>query len=178
MNVNKLVILLLIPFCYGAVLGDRLLMEINTYSYTQRQLEAHMLIKKNIEVRYQMTTLFSQDNWRDLLNTFRQDMLILLEIERYGWYEPSPADIETAQQNILRNLGNNPADFVRLGIDSSMLTNLIVSNLKIALYRNRQTTLNQGNSWLEKLEKKNYLRLYHQSSIYQPIFPQQGVVPN
>ena len=179
MNVNKLVILLLIPFCYGAVLGDRLLMEINTYSYTQRQLEAHMLIKRNIEARYHQTaTFFSQDNWRDLLNTFRQDMLILLEIERYGWYEPSPADVETAQQNILRNLGNNPADFVRLGIDSSMLTNLIISNLKITLYRNRQITLNQGNSWLEKLEKKNYLRLYQQSSIYQPIFPQQGTVPN
>lgn len=171
---DKLVILLFIPFCYGSILGDRLLLEINTYSYTQRQLEAHMLVKKNIEAHYQTTELFNQDNWRELLNTFQQDMLILLEIERYGWYEPSPADIETAQQNILRNLGNNPADFVRLGIDSSMLINLIISNLKIALYRNRQATLSEDNSWLEKLAQKNYLRLYHQSSIYQPIFPQQN----
>ena len=171
---NKLIILLFIPFCYGAVLGDRLLLEINTHIYTQRQLESHMLIKKNIEARYRTAELFNQDNWRELLNTFRQDMLILLEIERYGWYEPSPADIETAQQNILRNLGSNPSDFVRLGIDNSMLMNLIISNLKIALYRNRQATLSEGNSWLEKLEKKNYLRFYHQSSIYRPIFPQQN----
>ena len=178
MNVKWLVVLLLIPLCYGATLGDRLLLEINNYSYTQRQLEAHMLVKKNIEARYQTGELFNQNNWRDLLNTFQQDMLILLEIERYGWYDPSLADIETAQHNILRNLGNNPTDFVRLGIDSSMLTNLIISNLKISLYRNRQTTLNEGNSWLEKLAKKNYLRLYHQSSIYQPIFPQRGTVSN
>lgn len=174
MTSKQLAVLFFLPFCYGAVLGDRLLLEINTYSYTQRQLETHMLIKKNIEARYQTTTLFSQENWRNLLNTFLQDMLILLEIERYGWYEPSPADIETARQNILKNLGNAPADFVRLGIDSSMLMNLIVSNLKITLYRKQQTSLTEGSSWLEKLEKKNYIRLYYQSSIYQAIFPQQN----
>ena len=158
--------------CSAYTLGDRLLLEINDYSYTQRQLEAHFLVQKTIWSSYQNEIINARD-WVRLLNTFREDMLILLEVERYGWYKPTDQDIELAQQNILKNQMHIQSEFIRLDIDKDMLTDIIVANLKINLYRKNQKNESAEKKpvWLIKLERKSFVRFYRDSSTYFPIFP-------
>lgn len=158
--------------CSAYTLGDRLLLEINDYSYTQRQLEAHFLVQETIWSDYEKEIINARD-WVKLLNIFREDMLILLEAERYGWHRPTERDIELARQNILKNQTRIQSEFIRLGIDKDMLTDIIIANLKINSYRKNQKSESKGKKpeWLLKLERKSFIRFYRDSSTYFPIFP-------
>ncbi len=159
-------------------LGDRLLLQINNDSYTQRQLEAHTLVREALRVVRQPETaaIISASRWRDWLDMFREDMLILLELERYDRYRPSPADIAAARRYVLQKHALMQADFVRLGIEDSTLTELIVVNLKINFYRRARDkkTAVQRPRWLQKMEQRHFVRFYRGSSIWMPIYPQRG----
>lgn len=165
-------------FCCAYTLGDRLLLEINNHSYTQRQLEAHMLVRNALRIDQpppeQAISVAAQ--WRTLLDTFREDMLILLELERYDRYPPSAAEVAKAQLFVLQRLSRARGELTRLGIDAAMLTELVIANLKIAAYRNsreRKTAATKPR-WLQKIEQKSFVRFYRGSSIWQPIHPQAG----
>lgn len=166
-------------FCSAYQLGDRLLLQINNVSYTQRQLEAHTLIREALRVTLSSTErlVISAQVWRDLLDKFREDMLILLELERYDRYRPSKADIDTARRYVLQKQVELQADFVRLGIDDNMLTELLAVNLKINAYRRAQkqkTTTMTKPRWLQKIEQRNFVRFYRGSSLWMPIHPQRS----
>lgn len=172
----RLLTIVVIALCSSAyTLGDRLLLQVNNHSYTQRQLEAHTLIREALRVvRDEAVGIISAQRWRDLLDLFREDMLILLELERYDRYRPNPEDIETAKHYVLQKQEVMRAEFVRLGIDDSMLTELIVVNLKINAYRRAQDkkTTTTKPRWLQKIEQRNFVRFYRSSSIWMPIYPQ------
>lgn len=174
----RLPIILVLAQCISAyTLGDRLLLQINNHSYTQRQLEAHTLIREALRVVQQSdaATIISTQRWRSLLDLFREDMLILLELERYDRYRPSSEDVELAKRYVLQKQAVQQAEFVRLGIDENMFTELIVVNLKINSYRRAQekkTTATKPR-WLQKLEQRNFVRFYRGSSMWMPIYPQQ-----
>ena len=156
-------------------LGDRLLLQINNRSYTQRQLEAHMLVREALRITPQLADapVISAQRWRDLLEMFREDMLILLELERYDRYRPNTADVEAARHYVLQKHALLQADLVRLGIDNEMLTELIVVNLKINSYRRAQdkNTTTTKPRWLQRIEQRNFVRFYRGSSLWMPIMP-------
>ena len=165
-------------FCSAYQLGDRLLLQINNVSYTQRQLEAHTLIREALQVTRPSTErlVISAQVWRGLLEKFREDMLILLELERYDRYRPSEADIDTARRYVMQHQEKLQADFVRLGIDDDMLTELVAVNLKINFYRRaqEQKTTTTKPRWLQKIEQRNFVRFYRGSSLWSPIHPQKN----
>ncbi len=159
-------------WCSAYTLGDRLLLQVNDRSFTQRQLEAHILVREALRVTPQPAAISAQ-RWRALLDTFREDMLILSELERYDRYLPRAADIETAEHYVLQKRTALQADFVRLGIDDDMLRKLIVTNLKINSYRRVQSkNTTTATSWLRKIERRNAVRFYRGSSLWMPIHPQ------
>ena len=164
-------------FCSAYQLGDRLLLQINNVSYTQRQLEAHTLIREALQVTQPSTErlVISAQVWRDLLDKFREDMLILLELERYDRYRPSETDIDTARRYVMQQQAKLQADFVRLGIDDNMLTELLAVNLKINAYRRAQEQKTTAKPrWLHKIEQRNFVRFYRGSSLWMPIQPQKS----
>ena len=175
----RLLLISMLALCSSAfTLGDRLLLQINNHSYTQRQLEAHTLVREALRVAHQYddaAAIISAQKWRDLLDLFREDMLILLELERYDRYRPNPQDIEAAKHYVLQKQDLMRPEFVRLGIDNSMLNELIVVNLKINTYRQAQDkkTATTKPRWLQKIEQRNFVRFYRGSSIWMPISPQQ-----
>ena len=168
-------------WCSAYTLGDRLLLQINNRSYTQRQLEAHMLIREALQVAHPPADapVISAHKWRDLLEIFREDMLILLELERYDRYRPNPKDIDVAKNYVLQQHALLQADLVRLGIDTDMLTELIVVNLKISSYRHAQdkSTTSTKPRWLQKIEQRNFVRFYRGSSLWMPIVPHTNDLP-
>ena len=171
--------LILALFCSAYQLGDRLLLQINNASYTQRQLEAHTLIREALRVMpvSPEQLVISAQLWRDLLDKFREDMLILLELERFDRYRPSEADIDTARRYVMQKQAELQADFVRLGIDDDMLTELLAVNLKINAYRRAQeqkTTTTTKPRWLQKIEQRNFVRFYRGSSLWMPIHPKKN----
>jgi len=172
----RLLTVIVLAWCNSAyTLGDRLLLQINNHSYTQRQLEAHTLVREALRVvqQYDAAAIISAQGWRGLLDLFREDMLILLELERYDRYRPSPEDVETAKRYVLQKQTALQAEFVRLGIDDNMFTELIVVNLKINSYRRTQAKKTAATKprWLQKLEQRNFVRFYRSSSIWMPIYP-------
>ncbi len=176
----RLLTILVLALCSSAyTLGDRLLLQINNHSYTQRQLEAHTLVREALRIMRQPdnASIISAQKWRDLLDLFREDMLILLELERYDRYRPDPEDIDAARRYVLQKHTLMQAEFVRLGIDNSMLTELIVVNLKINSYRrgHEKKTAATKPRWLQKIEQRNFVRFYRGSSIWMPISPQLNV---
>lgn len=173
----RLPTILVLAQCISAyTLGDRLLLQINNHSYTQRQLEAHTLIREALQVAQQSdaATIISTQRWRSLLDLFREDMLILLELERYDRYRPSSEDVELAKRYVLQKQVVQQAEFVRLAIDDNMFTELIVVNLKINSYRRAQAKKTTATKprWLQKLEQRNFVRFYRGSSMWMPIYPQ------
>lgn len=153
---------------YGDVLGDRIILDIGGNSFTQRQLEAHILVREASHQRIDKN-IFSAQNWQRHLQSFLDDMLILAKIEKYQWYPLSSEDIGVAMKTVRDRLGSNNADLVRLGIAPDMLLGLVASNLKIRTYRSNQTNVE---GWLVKLREENYMRFYTGSSVFQEIHPQ------
>lgn len=154
---------------YGDVLGDRILLNIDGNSFTQRHLEAHILVSESLRRRSSGKKIFSAQNWQQHLQFFRDDMLILAKIEKYQWYPLSDADIGAAMKKSQNNLGVNNSDLVRLGIDPDMLKSLVASNLKIMTYRNNQADVE---NWLVRLREQSHMRFYTGSSVFQEIHPQ------
>ena len=177
-----LLVISLAVWCSAYTLGDRLLLQINNRSYTQRQLEAHMLIREALRITSQSlaTPIISAQRWRDLLELFREDMLILLELERYDRYRPSEADVEAARHYVLQKQALLRADLARLNIGDAMLTELIIVNLKISSYRRAQdkSTTPTKPRWLQKIEQHNFVRFYRGSSLWMPITPHIKIFPS
>ena len=170
----------LVLFCSAAYkLGDRLLVQINDISYTQWQLETHMLIKlaMQVEQHVKTTPVTSAAHWRTALDAFRVDMLILQELERHERNQPSAKDIAAAQRYVSQWRKHNDAEFVRLGIDDKLLTELIGVNLRISTYRQQQNkrTATTQTDWLQKIVQQGSVRFYRDSSVWIPITPPQGV---
>ena len=174
----RLLTILVLAWCSSAyTLGDRLLLQINHHSYTQRQLEAHTLVRAALQVVRQPddTAIISAQRWRDLLDLFREDLLISLALERYDRYRPSTEDIAAARRYVLQKPTLMQAELVRLGIDDSTLTELIVVNLKINSYRLAQEKKTAATKprWLQNIEQRHFVRFYRGSSIWMPIQPQR-----
>ena len=164
----SLALLVWLPVSQGrsAVLGDRIILDIGGNSFTQRQLEAHILVRESLQQRVD-DKLFVAATWQRHLQSFLDDMLILAKIEQYNWYPASHQEISMALKTARNNLGAANSDLVRLGVDAKMLRSLVASNLKIKTYRS-----NQSGDWLVRLRKETYMRFYTGSSVFREIRPQ------
>ena len=71
---------------------DQLVLEVNKLSYTQRQFEIHMAIRTALLTEpSEQLRLVSKDNWRQLLERYRNDMIVDQEALRLSSMQ-QPAD--------------------------------------------------------------------------------------
>jgi hypothetical protein len=72
--ISSLLIISNIAFTKNNILIDRLLLSINKTYYTQRQMEAYLLIKTILFPKKSTTLIVTKKNWTHSLNTFINDL--------------------------------------------------------------------------------------------------------
>lgn len=172
----------------GAIL-DRLVVEINTVPFTQRQIESYVTTKASLikvsNLQGGDTLVFNAGNWRGVVDLFSDDMVILQEAQRLGSFQPAEAMVAEAV-TILKNKSQGPTGFAqafqRLGLDEPGLARYCGMILRLEAYRrskNKQSQSGQGKGvgdsgrpkWLQDLTSRSVVRIYRGGDVFQTIEP-------
>ncbi|NRA44025.1 MAG: hypothetical protein HRU09_03605 [Oligoflexales bacterium] len=157
----------------GQELGDRLLMDINHYTFSQRQMEVYLLIKSLIYKTGKQKAKLNQDNWLPSIEKFREDMIIYLETKRLGRFQPPDDKVQSIARDLERKIYKSTvirADASRLGLDRLTLLRAVASVVQVEEYR-KLKSMGQEPSWIKALEPKYVVRLFKGSHRYQSINP-------
>ncbi|MFK7823676.1 MAG: hypothetical protein AB8G05_05955 [Oligoflexales bacterium] len=157
------------------VLGDRLLMDINHYTFSQRQMEVYLLIKALIYKPENPRVKLNQESWLSSIEKFREDMLIYLETKRLGRFQPPDDKVQNITRDLERRLYNSPniqEDAKRLGLDRLTLLRTVANVIQVEEYR-KLKSMNQEPGWVKSLEPKYVVRSFKGSHKYQKISPKQ-----
>lgn len=152
-------------------LGDRLLMEINHYTFSQRQMEVYLLIKNLIYRPKAPTIKLNQSNWFKSIEEYRDDMVIYLETKRLGRFQPPDDRVQSISKSIEHRLNrsriiqNNAA---RLGIDRLALLRAVANVIQVEEYR-KLKSMNREAGWLKSLAPKYVVRSFKGSEKFQEI---------
>jgi hypothetical protein len=164
------------------ILGNRLILDINNISFTQRELEVYILVRKILDhqVNMQENYRMKQELWVPSLEDFKNDMLMVMESERLRQSRGSEqerqklyAEVETATQNnfiqgYIILLGINSQD-LKAAVDKYMLTLALKKNPEIYGKNNKQKI--SFEEWISQLEKSYFLHFFNEADIYKPITP-------
>jgi len=170
-----------------ALVGDRLVVNINNVPYTQRQAEAYISIKEALRrTDGDAVRLIDARNWKDALEVFSEDMIILQESERLGSYQGEIPQTEKFYTVVRDKMAKNAPlrdTLARLGLDEPGLQETLTLVLRVAAFRrgkDRQAQIvgqkdaGDGQSaarWLADLAEKTVLRHYESAKEYVPIEP-------
>lgn len=148
-----------VPSFADETLLDRLVVEINSVSYTQRQIELFDAVFRTISIEEtQQYIELNQATWKKTLDEFINFMLIEQEAHRLGSYLPSSSMIERALEVFNKGKGRYEglhATLVRLQADERSIRQAIISVLRVASFlrsKKRRTVNTQSSNaaqWLE-----------------------------
>lgn len=170
--------LLIISFFFSptfsfATIGDRLLLEINQHTFTQRELEIHMAIK-SLALKPGSNFLdINETNWLKNLALFKKDMIIFQETRRLGRFQPSEERIQEIAVKVRNQLKNNKkwqSFSRRLGIERLTFLRSISNLIQIEEYRRLKETSKDKN-WLIELENKYVIRTFRNAKTFKKISP-------
>ena len=156
-------------------LGDRLLMDINHYTFSQRQMEVYLLVKSMIYNSENSMVQLNQKTWLSSIEKFREDMIIYLETKRLGRFQPPDDKVQSITRDLERRLYSTPAiskEAKRLGLDRLTLLRAVANVIQVEEYR-KLKSMNQEPGWVKLLEPKYVVRSFKGSLKYQRIFPNQ-----
>lgn len=165
----------------GAQFGliDRLVLEVDSFSYTQRQLELYIILKNILSKnKPPPLTLIDARNWDQALNEFQIDMLIEQEARRIGSVHLSDKTIAVARKIVAQRSAKDPTFRLFLehvGADETtirktLITILIVRKFKIGknLSRNNDSKANLY-KWINALQSRIPYRIYEGAKKFEPI---------
>ena len=154
-------------------LGDRLLMDINHYTFSQRQMEVYLLIKSMIYTTKGPLVKLSQTNWLNSIEKFREDMIIYLETKRLGRFQPPDDKVQSIARDLERRIYKSPnikGDAQRLALDRLTLLRAVANVIQVEEYR-KLKSMSQEPGWVKSLEPKYVVRSFKGSHRYQTIHP-------
>jgi len=176
------------------VLGDRLVIAVNSMPYSQRQLELYLTIKQSLrpeEIGAQQ--IVSAANWSEAITVFSEEMMILQEAMRLGSFAASDQLLDQYNGALRKKMarGTKLQDTLnRLGVDDLAVSRTLDSILRVASYRqNRNRQELQGLSvknanasktkdtepkWLQELRGRTTLRIFSGADTYREISPTVG----
>lgn len=162
---------------YSATVGDRLIIELNQYGFTQRQMEVYLLFRSVLSPRGEYKPwLVGTQNWEESVQAFRDDMMIFLETRRLGRFQPQNVSIQQANQKALAEADRSLAvsgTFKRLGIDRWTSLRTIVKVMQVDKYR-RLKNSSGDKTWLYEIEKKYVVRRFNGTGQWLSIQPTLG----
>lgn len=164
------------------ILGDRLIVEINNKSYTQRQVEVYMTIKETIKTSgYKNIKLIEKNTWNDFLEEFVFDMLIDQKARILNSFNPTNIMIQKTikifetkkakNKNLLKKI-------TALSINKLTLLHVIPSVLRVETFRRNKAKkagfkfkMSIKPEWIINLRNKAIIRYYKGAKIYKQIHP-------
>lgn len=149
------------------LIGDRLILELNRNSFSQRQAEVFLLIRslmqdtKTAQKKTEPWLIFS-DNWAESREQFRESMSIFLETKRLEQFQPQNTEIQAMVKRVWNQQDQHHevrSAFERLDIDRWTIVKTVAMIMQIEEFRR----LKEGSgekSWLRNLEGKYDVRWF------------------
>ena len=176
------------------VLGDRLVVAINSIPYSQRQLELYLTLKQAIRTEKDSpTSTVNANNWKQSLDVFSEDMMVLQEAVRLGSFGAPDQLVDKYNAMLRSKLAHGTTlknSLERLGVDGLSVARTLDNILRVAGYRqnrNRQESQNQNVKkssapgtadkevkWLEELRGRSNIRFMAGAKGFQEIYPATG----
>ena len=187
-----LCLMLLFPgtnFAQGSTqpLIDRLLMEINRFSYTQRQMELHQVIKSAIVLPEMDPPVFvTAVNWSGQIQAFKNDKMVEQEAQRLSGFIASKKMVNSASDMILKKQAKFSGlrkFFQRMAVNNQEIRVVLSSVLRVQGYilskgqRGYVGNYISGKDsylmtpWFKKLKKRVTYRMYAEGREYKKINP-------
>ena len=166
---------------------DRLLIELNRVSYSQRYVELYSVVEKMITTtRATPIAIADESNWSTLLEEFKDDLLVEQEAKRVAGISIGKNVLQAALALIAEKREKDPAInayMVRLGVDDDTLhkATLSVLSIKSFLVRKQKKdgdaaagpfpTLDKQAPWFIKLEQVTPYRYFEDAKKYVALSP-------
>lgn len=175
----------------AAIVGDRLVIAVNTVPYSQRQLELYLTVKQTIRPEQGADeSVISSRNWGEAITVFTEEMMILQEAVRLGSFAAPDQLLDKYNAVIRKKLAQGTAlkrTLQRLGVDDLTISRTLDSILRVASYRqnrNRQeaqaavvkksATVESESKWLTELRRRTNTRVFAGTEVYLEINPIAG----
>ena len=162
---------------------DRLVLEVNKTSYSQRQVEIYIGTRNVLAARSaDVDVSVNSRNWQDILFQFRDEMMVEQEAQRLGTVQPNLQMVDElfkvlrTKQKRVRSL---TALYQRLNVDSAEVRTVLASIIRVRGFlvtkrRQGASDLKQLNieksvGWFRKLTARVPSRVYEGALSYVPI---------
>jgi len=165
------------------VVGDRLIVSINSTPYSQRQLECYLLVKESLrDGSNGPVPVLTAAYWPAALAAFAEDMIVHQEAHRVGSYQASDAALKIAREKFEKrrelDAGTN-ASARRLGIEERTLLRTLHTVLRTEAFRrnkDRQSVVARVDDegapkWFEDIRNRAVVRFYSGAESYIEINP-------
>lgn len=175
------------PKSLGAVVGDRLVIQVNGVPYTQRQIEIYIHIKETLRKTADgQVRLISAGNWSEAVAVFSEDMLVLQESQRLGSFQAPDQALDKYLAIVREKISKGPSlksVLDRLGANEQAQGRALEEVLRIAAFRRSKerqeeqskkpegATKTGSQKWLEDLKNRAMVRRYDNADVYQIIEP-------
>ena len=162
--------------------GDRLILSINAVPYTQRQAELYLNVKEALKAGpSQPVNVITEQNWRDALKVFTEDMVVLQEAARLGSFAAPDELTEKYLTTLKSRLASGSAFSERakiLGLVDSSIGPVLDHVLRVAAFRrskergeNGQQSKAATSKWLDDLMSRQTVRKFDDALEFVEIHP-------
>ncbi len=163
------------------ILGNRMILQVNNFSYTQREIEIHFLIKTAIKPLFldkEDFSLINEKNWEKQLDQFKNDMIVFIESQKLGKFQPTEEKINEAKIAARNAFEADPKlkkIKEHLDVSSELITKFIVILLQVDDFKISRRSLSdrvsfyRAERWFQELEGRYVTRFFYGTSEYQPI---------
>lgn len=172
------------------ILVDRLILEIGVNSFTQRQLELYMTLKRTLQDQDPKEVVFiNKENWTKSIFEYRDDMILIQEANRLGHGRPSKKILDDAVKYILkvRSVSVSFDTFIKkMGASSQEIKRVLASIFQVRIFslsknkaknkhENKIKQLEKHKVWLKDIKSKYAFRFYEGAQYYKSIRPYIGI---
>lgn len=173
-----------------AVLGDRIIIEVNNTPYTQRQMELYSLVKQLLLPNDRPLVLANADTWEGILNDFEDDVVVELEALRLGSFNPSDAAVAKAEEVLNKKItasADARAAREKLKMDRKTSMRVLTSVMRVEAFarsKQKQTSLmnsvlseedappvTSSGDWRKDLKARAVSRYFKDAKSYVSISP-------
>ena len=127
----------------GQEIGDRLVVVVNNFPYTQLQIEAYLDIKEALRDDPAKSQLVDGTNWRVATPSFVHDMTLYQEANRTAGFRPSKELLAKAMDRVkatIKTQDRYHQRFATLGIDDLILSDHVARILTIESLRKSRSS--------------------------------------
>lgn len=174
---------------WSATIADRLVLEVDNTSYSQRQFELYVALRSALYGEdASKIVLVSEKNWSEQLEFFRLDMLVEQEAQRLSTAPPGKRVVDAGVEVVKRKIDRSQQfkDYlVHMNADDAVVRRTLTSVLRVKSFlvsRGRQygadvsrveekAEVDRTADWFIRLEQRTPFRIFEGARRYQAIDP-------